>query len=135
MSLITWTDKLSVGVTEIDTQHQRLVAIINELHDAMAVGHGKEALVKVLDELVRYTVYHFATEERLMKTHNYAERVGHEGQHHDLVKTASELQAAVKAGSANLTLTTMHFLRDWLNHHILGTDIKLGQFLNSKGIH
>lgn len=135
MSLITWTDKLSVGVKEIDLQHQKLIAIINELHDAMAVGHGKDVMVNVLDELVNYTVYHFGTEERLMKTHGYVARIGHEKEHKDLVQAAGELQAAVKAGTANLSMTTMHFLKDWLNHHILGTDIKLGQFLNSKGIH
>lgn len=135
MSLITWTDKLSVGVKEIDDQHKKLVAIINELHDAMAVGHGKDIIGKVLDEMVRYTVYHFSTEERLMKIHGYSDHVGHEKEHSDLVNTAAELQTAVHAGTTSLSLTTMHFLKDWLNHHILGSDMKFGHFLNGKGVH
>lgn len=135
MSLITWSDRLSVGVKEIDTQHKKLVDIINQLHDAMAVGHGKDVLVKVLDELVDYTVYHFATEERLMKAHGYDHHFTHEHEHRDLVNTVAELQAAMKSGGASLTLTTMHFLRDWLNHHILESDVKLGKFLNTQGIH
>ena len=135
MSLITWSDKLSVGFAEIDNQHKKLIAIINELHDAMATGHGKDILVKVLDQLVDYTVYHFKTEERLMKTNGYDDKVNHEEQHANLVKTASELQVSVRSGTTNLTLTTMHFLRDWLNHHILGSDMKLGKFLNTKVTH
>lgn len=135
MSLITWTDKLSVGVKEIDDQHKKLVAIINELHDAMTVGHAREVIGKVLDEMVDYTVFHFGTEERLMKTHGYAEHLKHEMDHKELVKTAAELQKSVKAGGTSLTLQTMHFLKDWLNHHILGSDLKFGKFLNGKGIH
>ncbi|SMF97272.1 hemerythrin [Methylomagnum ishizawai] len=135
MSLIVWSDKLAVGVKEIDDQHMKLVAIINELHDAMTVGHGKDVLTKVLDELVRYTVYHFATEERLMRLHGYADHINHEKEHKDLVNTAAELQKAVHAGTASLTLTTMHFLKDWLNHHILGSDMKLGHYLRGKGQH
>ena len=135
MSLIVWSDKLSVGIKEIDDQHMRLVAIINELHDAMAVGHGKDVLAKVLDELVRYTVYHFSTEERLMRVYDYVDHVAHEKEHKDLVQTAAELQKAVHEGTSSLTLATMHFLRDWLNHHILGSDLKLGRYLHSKGVH
>lgn len=134
MPVIIWTDKLSIGVAEIDNQHRRLVALINELHDAIAVGRDRETLAKVLDELMDYTFYHFDTEERLMRDHRYMERGLHENQHRELTKTAAELQAAVKTGNANLTWTTLHFLKDWLNHHILGADLNLGRFLNSKGI-
>ena len=42
MSLITWDESLSVNVAEIDRQHQKRVAMINELHDAMKSGKGKE---------------------------------------------------------------------------------------------
>ncbi|NJM14282.1 MAG: hypothetical protein HC896_01855 [Bacteroidales bacterium] len=41
MSLITWNEKYSVGIKEIDNQHVNLVNIINELHDAMLKGKGK----------------------------------------------------------------------------------------------
>ena len=34
MSLIQWDDSYSVGVAELDAQHQRLIQMINELNDA-----------------------------------------------------------------------------------------------------
>ncbi|MCC6132451.1 MAG: hemerythrin, partial [Acidobacteria bacterium] len=57
MSLITWSDELSVGVSAFDNQHKRLVALINELHDAMSAGKGSKVLGKILSELADYTVY------------------------------------------------------------------------------
>lgn len=134
MSLITWSSNLSTGVEEIDEQHKNLIAIINELHDAMTAGHGKEVVGKCLDKLIDYTVYHFGTEERLMKTYSYIEHLKHEGEHKNLVKTAAELQQSYKTNPAGLTLKTMHFLKDWLNNHIMGSDVKFGKFLNSKGV-
>ena len=41
MALMTWSDNLSVKVAEIDEQHKRLIAMINELNDAMKVGERK----------------------------------------------------------------------------------------------
>ncbi len=135
MSLITWTDKYSVGVEEIDAQHQQLIAIVNALHDALVAGSGKDSLGKILDELVDYTAYHFDAEEKLMKLHGYDEHIKHVVKHKDLIRTAVELQSTVKTGATVLTLSAMDFLRYWLTHHILGSDMPLGRFLNAKGIH
>ena len=35
MALIEWSDDLSVKVKELDVQHQKLIAMINDLNDAM----------------------------------------------------------------------------------------------------
>ena len=52
MSLMEWNEKLSVGVPSIDAQHKKLVAMLNELYDAMQAKHSQEALGKVLDGLI-----------------------------------------------------------------------------------
>ena len=50
---ITWSDRLSVGVGELDRQHQELVRLINELYDALRFGQGKEVLARTLGGLGR----------------------------------------------------------------------------------
>ena len=47
MALITWNDTLSVNVEEIDQQHRTLIAMINELNEAMKLGKGKDVLGKI----------------------------------------------------------------------------------------
>jgi hemerythrin len=59
MALITWNDSLSVKVAEIDEQHKKLIAMINELNDAMRLGKGKDVLGKIVNGLVTYTTTHF----------------------------------------------------------------------------
>ena len=35
MAFITWDDKFSVDIKEVDEQHKGLISIVNELHEAM----------------------------------------------------------------------------------------------------
>jgi hemerythrin len=134
MSLITWSDHLTVGIEEIDQQHQKLVQLINGLHNHMLAGDASEIMNKVLDRVVEYTGFHFQTEEKLMQEYNFPASEAHKHEHNELVNTAVNLQQKLKAGNAHLTMETMHFLQDWLQHHILGSDKKFADFLISKGV-
>ena len=44
MAIMAWNDDYSVKVGKWDTHHKKIIDAINKLHDAMAVGKGKEAL-------------------------------------------------------------------------------------------
>jgi hypothetical protein len=44
MSLIQWEEKYSVKHATIDSQHKKLVELINNLHEAMKVGKAKDKL-------------------------------------------------------------------------------------------
>lgn len=134
MALLQWGAKYSVNIAEIDQQHQKLFTLINTLYDAMASGHGKEVLGKVLAELAEYTVYHFATEERLFQKHGYPDSPAHKQEHEKLVKQVTELKTKFDAGKTQITLDVMNFLKDWLNNHIMVVDKKYTPFLNSKGV-
>ncbi|MGC2112439.1 MAG: bacteriohemerythrin [Candidatus Korobacteraceae bacterium] len=124
MPLIVWSDDFRFGIEEIDTQHQQLFSLINELHDAMAHGKGKSITAEVLDALVSYTVKHFSTEELLMQAHRYAGLWEHRASHQKFTATVVQFQKAYKDGSATLNIDIMEFLRQWLVTHIQGTDRK-----------
>lgn len=134
MALVAWKEDYVVNVREIDEQHKKLVAMINELHDAMMAQKAKEVLGPLLSKLVNYCASHFATEERLFKTYGYPEYDDHKEKHDKMAAKVLALQNDWKAGKVNLTLDVSKFLKDWLDKHILGTDKKYGPFLNSKGV-
>jgi len=134
MALLLWGPMLEVGVKEIDTQHRKLVDLANELSDAQIAGKAKDVLGKILTELVRYTVTHFATEERLMDQHKYPATADHKQLHKDLVKTVSDFKAKFDKGDAALSQDIMHFLRDWLTKHIMNIDKALAKDLKQKGV-
>jgi len=134
MSLITWNDSYSVKVKQMDDQHKKLIDIINHLHDAMKAGKGKEAVNKVMTDLVAYTKTHFATEESLMKLHAYPGYDDQKKAHSALVTQVADIHKKFEAGNAPLSQDVMSFLKDWLVKHIQGTDKKYGPFLNEKGV-
>jgi hemerythrin len=136
MPLMTWTDKLSVGVAVLDNDHKKLVALVNELYDAMQAGHGKDKLGRVLGELINYTKEHFAREESFFARTGYPAAAPHKEQHEDLTRQVIEVQQKYAAGNAaTLSLDVMHFLRTWLVKHIQGSDQSYRAHLNANGIH
>ncbi|WP_347989749.1 bacteriohemerythrin [Methylomonas sp. AM2-LC] len=134
MSLLNWSSAFCVGVTEIDDQHKKLVDMANRLNDAMQIGQGREALAKILNELVDYTVYHFGTEEKLMSVHQYPNQAAHKEEHKKLIAAVSDFKRKFDTGDAAITSEIMNFLRDWLTKHILQSDKLFAKDLNSKGV-
>ena len=134
MALINWNETYSVKVKEIDVQHKKLVNIINELHDKMKEGKGKEVVEKLLAELLDYTVFHFSFEEKLLNINNYPDHKTHAKLHADLMEQVQVFRNKVKSGNSLLSLELMNFLKKWLVEHILDSDKKYSAFLNAKGV-
>ena len=136
MALMTWTDKLSVGVAAIDDDHKKLVGMVNELYDAMQAGHGKDSLGHILDGLVQYTRFHFAREERFFAQTSYPDAIAHKHEHDALTRQVLGVQQKYESGlTTTLSLDVLHFLKEWLIKHIQGSDQKYRPHLNAKGIH
>lgn len=134
MAFIKWSDSLSVHVAEIDEQHQKLIQLINMLHDAMLEKKGKEVLADILDQLAAYTVYHFSTEEKYMEQCNYSGLLLHKKEHDSFVGKVDSLIKDYQANKLGITIDLMNFLRDWVSHHIQVTDKKYSETFNKNGI-
>lgn len=134
MALVSWKELYVVNVKEVDQQHQKLVGLVNDLHDAMMIGKGQAVMGHILDDLVDYTVNHFTTEEKLLDQYKYPERDIHKKQHADLVEQVAAIKTKYKSGEKVLTLDVMNFLRDWLHDHIVGSDKLFGPYLNENGV-
>jgi hemerythrin len=122
MAFVDWKPEFSVGVTEIDSQHKRLLDVINQLHAAMKMGGRPAVLEEVVNELVGYTRYHFAYEERLLETAGYRELEEHRRKHRAMVAQVEAFREQASVGQATMPLKLMSFLKDWLSRHIMETD-------------
>jgi hemerythrin len=134
MALFTWKDGYSVQVRQFDDQHKKLIELINQLHDAMKVGRGKEVVEDVLKALINYTATHFAAEEQMMRLHNYPGYERHRKEHSLLVARVLDVQKKLRQGDAPLSQSVMTFLQEWLTNHIMVIDKDYGPFLNGKGV-
>ena len=132
--MIQWDNSLSVNVFEIDTQHQRLVKMINELNDAMRVGKSNEILGKIFNGLISYVQVHFSTEEKYFDQFKYPETGEHKKEHAILTAQVTDFAAKFKKGELGLSISLMNFLSDWLGKHIKGTDQKYSTFFHANGL-
>ena len=134
MPKLIWCDNFSVKIAEIDAQHKKLIDMVNELSDAMAVGKGADALGDILSRLVQYTQTHFATEERLLKLYGYPNYDEHCAQHYNLTRQVLEIQDHYLTTHLGLTIPVLDFLNEWLAKHILQSDKEYAPFLTAKGL-
>jgi hemerythrin len=132
--LFPWKEAYSVKIGVIDMQHKGLVNFLNELHQAMIEGRGKDVLGKILANLIKYTQVHFAAEEKLMQSHGYPGYPLHKPEHDRLTAQVLDFQRKFQSNEIALTIEVMEFLKDWLSKHILGSDKKYGPFLNAQGV-
>ncbi len=113
-----WSEDYCTGNKKIDDQHKHLFVIINKLHDAMKKGHGRDVLAQTLDELIKYTIEHFISEEFLMLSQHYPRYKEHKRIHQDLTSKVKDLRNKFHDGHININIELLHFLNQWLAHHI-----------------
>ena len=120
--VVQWTDSLSTGISLIDEQHKMLLNYINNLYHAMQRGVTDDILLNILDVLHDYTVSHFSTEEQFFLHSDYKDSEKHREIHRKFTSRIAEFRDNMKNGSAQVSMELLNFLRDWLIHHIQGTD-------------
>ena len=134
MALLTWDSRIQTHVDKIDSQHKELVRMVNELYDAMGEGKGKDKITGTVHFLADYTSKHFAMEESLMQQHAYPEYNSHKKLHDALIDQVSKLLDKIDKNESLLTIDVADFLSDWVKNHIIQNDIKLGAYLQTKGL-
>jgi hemerythrin-like metal-binding protein len=132
MAFVDWASELETGIEEIDAQHKMLVSLINELHEAMHKGKGKEAVGHVLEELKQYTQYHFGTEEKAFEKYSYPQAREHKKEHDALVLQLDELVAKQAKGDMLISIEVLNFLTTRLKGHILKEDMLYVALLKGK---
>lgn len=134
MAFINWTDELSVGVELFDNDHKQLVALANNLHDSITVGAQQAVMASILNDLVKYTVFHFGHEEGIMIQYGYPDYEKHKKEHDALVAKVQDYYEQVMAGKTSISLSLIGFLKDWLVNHIMGSDKQYRDFFAKKGV-
>jgi hemerythrin len=135
MSFMEWTDRYSIGVAIFDDEHKKLIAIINDLHNAIAAGIGQSDLQRICENLVEYTLMHFRHEEMYFDDWAYPDAARHIAIHASLRQRVFEFRKQIlEKENPEIGAELATFLRDWLFNHIQVEDRKYGEFLYEKGL-
>lgn len=134
MPLIYWQPEFNTNIEIIDEQHQLLIDLINQLHEAQSSGQSRDALSKILNKIGMYAATHFAREEDYFETHGYPDMDDHLQEHEYFEDMLYQFESEFKSGKQDLTSNVLMFLGDWLVSHINGSDKKYVTFLRSRGV-
>ena len=135
MALYDWKDDYSVGVSRFDNHHKRLFDIANQLHEMMKVGRGADVIEPTLRELVDYTKYHLAEEEKVMESIGYSNIVSHKMAHKVFTDQLNEAMAEVDQGKTIFVVIKIaKTVIDWLINHIYVIDKKYLPEMTAAGI-
>ncbi|MBA55143.1 MAG: hypothetical protein CMK89_11875 [Pseudomonadales bacterium] len=126
---LQWSSELEIGIPVIDSQHQRIVEYIAKVEMAHQ-HHSQEELLEVLDELVDYTLSHFAFEESLMEEAGYPFIKAHQKVHALFTRRVDSYHQQAKAG-ADITDELTHTLKAWLVNHIKHDDRDYGDVVKA----
>jgi hemerythrin-like metal-binding protein len=131
MDKIEWKPEFSVGVAEIDEQHQKLYAIINHLHNAQREPQDYKAILSILSQLVDYSDYHFRTEDNYMIDNSYPLFISHRKEHLTYIKRTGEFIISLEQDKAALSEDILKFLCQWWQNHIINSDLKFARYIKS----
>ena len=135
MELVQWSEKFSVGVSELDQQHQQLIKLLNILISKQGTTNThSETVSDTLMAMTRYAQTHFKTEERLMEAYGYPGLEDQKMQHRDFRKKTVGFSTATTFGIDQVPEDLLTYLTNWLVHHILEEDMAYKAFFKDEGV-
>ncbi|HAO52592.1 TPA: hemerythrin [Candidatus Magasanikbacteria bacterium] len=129
-----WKEEYSMHVQEIDQQHKKMIGMISDLFDSINKKDTKEKLGGILDELIKYAGYHFATEEKYFVLFNYENTEEHINEHHKFTAKVLDLQKKYLNHEIEISFELIDFLEDWLLYHLLESDKKYIKCFTEHGL-
>ena len=117
---------MSVGENTIDAQHQKLLAQLNKIIDAMFFGEASKEVAEAVHFFEAYVNEHLQYEEKYMERRGYADIEEHKQRHEDFRKKYANFKHTLESGQASeTTLIEMEgFLGHWWTEHIGHEDKK-----------
>lgn len=124
-----WKDEYKIGSKQIDEQHYQLFCRIERLIYIIKSGdfeRMKQECEATLDFLVKYTIVHFASEEKIMRELDYVDYNAHKNMHIQFKNTVMSYKERLGADfSKELLNGLLGTLLAWLTIHVYIYDRKI----------
>lgn len=126
MSLLEFKKEYRCGIDSIDYEHEKLIDLINSLHQALASDKAREKVDLILGELHAQIDAHFTLEEKEMRDMSYPEADAHVADHHRLLDEIHEIGNRFAKDKSYAFLPALEAeVLHWFTHHFRTVDSKL----------
>jgi len=120
-------EKYKTGIAKIDSEHEKLFEIGERAYQLLIDKYDMDKydkIVRVIEELKAYTVYHFNAEEEYMKSINYKRLFTQKIDHTFFIKKLDEVNLnEIDDNQDEAIMKILTFLNEWLINHIIQKDL------------
>jgi hemerythrin len=134
INIVEFDDSLLTHVEEMDEQHMRLVALLNNVYELLKEGKREEAIELFKREILSYVEYHLSEEERFMEKIGYPELDQHRKVHDMFRREIYHLAPYIEEGDPKAFREALSYAWGWLYNHITKTDKKYAIYAKEKGL-
>ena len=124
--MIKWDDKYLLGIELIDTQHKELFRIAGDAYSLLKNEFHTDKydhVVKLIEELKNYAIFHFESEQNYMQEIGYKKFLSHKVVHDDFLDKVNKVNLEHMDENQDKYLSDIiMFVVDWIEDHILKTD-------------
>ena len=130
---ILWDEKLRLGDTAIDEQHENIFKQLSILSTAIKEGSCEKEVDEILVYLNNYASSHFSDEERLMTQYRYPDMEEHLQQHDQFKENVSQLLEMVTSSvpTKEVAIKIDAALIRYTINHVRKLDSQLVDFIKS----
>lgn len=129
MVLFKWSKQLSVGVFELDEEHQQLFIMLNALHAATKEKNRDQELGQLLDDTLHYLKQHFLHEETLMLHQKFPGYMAHKNAHKNFFEQIGNYKEQMNVNNPFICNQILQLLRNGITPHIYSLDKQYVPFL------
>jgi hemerythrin-like metal-binding protein len=128
--IVKWDESLEIGVEIIDNEHRTIVEEFEQLYEKMRIGKGHDLFSHFIIFLDKYVDGHLTHEEEFQQEIKYPEYEIHKEEHDKFREKVKEIRTEFDGKEVtNADLIKLNlFVKDWLIHHIMNVDIKIGAY-------
>lgn len=132
---IEWDESLSVGIPEIDIDHQRFLRLINELNEAIITRMEREKIRTCMRSILEDAYCHFAHEEALFKEWGYPEAAEHSRKHEQMILVMNKIMGRFEHNCTEYELIEAGLnVKAALINHLLTEDMKYRDYFQQLSI-
>jgi hemerythrin len=114
--------RYSVGIRSFDEQHYHILIAIDKLFDAVENKKESDIISPLLEDFIKQTKEHFASEESLMQSSDYPSLPDHKISHNTFMNKILLYRRNHLEGNNSFASERVSFFRRWFKNHILETD-------------
>lgn len=122
---LEWDEKLSVGIPEIDADHQRFICLINELNEAITAHMDMTEIIRRMQSILDDAEAHFAYEESLFSKWSYPVAQEHAQKHAQIMLALRGIIGKLEGGGLEYEWIEAGLkVKQALIEHLLAEDMK-----------